>query len=689
MSVFIAELSDISGLPKVGADDFLAHPEGGPKKMLDLIDGATPHKPPSVQEILEGCGLLALTKESSSEEVEAVLCTLAKERYAVGLTKWLLLEETAEKYLKGIGHKAASRLLDSVLKSQELAAPAQTDSGTAKGFQLRDDGVYHSDPNGDGEALFICSRLDVLGMTRDPSNRSWGRLVRFEDKDGISKTLVIRMADLQGDAVEVRKQLADAGLIMSTHAKAIDLLRRYITFTNSTERVRTTNRIGWHGSEFVLPDRTISPVGQSADRVLFEGIGASLIKEAGTSEEWRREVGALCTGNSRLMFAVGANFAAPLLDLAGEENGGFHYRGNSTIGKSTALVVGGSVSGGGNKDGFVRSWKATDNGVEGLAMEHNDLCLALDELSQADAKHVGEVVYSLGNGIEKARMRSSGGLRQQRHFRLMFLSTGEVSLADHAKGETRKIRGGQEVRVVDISADAGKGNGIFEDIHGFSSADAFSRCLQNKAKEFYGTPLQDYLRFLVAHKDEISLEIREYRSAFVEKNAPKGAGGEVSRVCGRFGLVAAALVLASKAGVVPWQEDESLWAGECMFKQWLDSRGTTGASDLERAVRQVARFIQAHGTSRFENQEDDKVKVLNRAGFRFKDDDGNWEYWILTEVFRDEVCQGFNASSIAAELKRRAYLETETESRYTYQKRVDGVGRPYFYVINSKILECA
>jgi uncharacterized protein (DUF927 family) len=126
-----------------------------------------------------------------------------------------------------------------------------------------------------------------------------------------------------------------------------------------------------------------------------------------------------------------------------------------------------------------------------------------------------------------------------------------------------------------------------------------------------------------------------------------------------------------------------------MFKQWLASRGTTGASDLERAVRQVARFIQAHGTSRFENQEDDKVKVLNRAGFRFKDKGGNWEYWILTEVFKDEVCQGFNASSIAAELKRQGYLKIEAESRYTYQRRVPGMGKPYFYVINSKILECA
>jgi uncharacterized protein (DUF927 family) len=79
--------------------------------------------------------------------------------------------------------------------------------------------------------------------------------------------------------------------------------------------------------------------------------------------------------------------------------------------------------------------------------------------------------------------------------------------------------------------------------------------------------------------------------------------------------------------------------------------------------------------------------VLNRAGFRFKDDDGNWKYWILTEVFKDEVCQGFNAPGIAAELKRRGFLEVQTEGRYTCQKRVEAMGKPYFYVINSKILE--
>jgi hypothetical protein len=431
MSVFIAELSDISGLPKVGLDDFLAHPEGGPEKLLELIDNATRHKPPSVQEILEECGILGLNKESSAEQVKAALQALAQDLYVVDRTTRLLVEDGTLKRLRSIGQRSPRQLFDSVVKSVMCEQLDTDEPGLPKGFTLRDDGVFYRDPNGDGGPQFVCGRMVVLGMTRDSSNVSWGRFVEFADRDDQTKRIVIRMADLQGDAVEVRKQLADAGLIMSTNARAIDWLKRYLMFSISTAMVRTTIRTGWHGSEFVMPNRTISPVGQSADRVLFEGKGTSLIKEAGTLEEWQREVAAPSTGNSRLMFAVGVNLAAPLLELAGEENGGFHYRGNSTIGKSTALVVGGSVSGGGNKDGFVRSWKATDNGVEGLAMEHNDLCLELDELSQADPKHVGAVVYALGNGIEKARMKASGGLRQQRCFRLLYLSSGEISLADH------------------------------------------------------------------------------------------------------------------------------------------------------------------------------------------------------------------------------------------------------------------
>ena len=65
--------------------------------------------------------------------------------------------------------------------------------------------------------------------------------------------------------------------------------------------------------------------------------------------------------------------------------GGIHFRSASSTGKSTALHVAGSVWGGGDATGYVRSWRATANGLEGVALNHCDTLLCLDELSQLAA----------------------------------------------------------------------------------------------------------------------------------------------------------------------------------------------------------------------------------------------------------------------------------------------------------------
>lgn len=76
----------------------------------------------------------------------------------------------------------------------------------------------------------------------------------------------------------------------------------------------------------------------------------------------------------------------------------------SSTGKSAALLVGGSVAGGGGRNGFVQSWRATANWLEAIAELHNDLTLFLDELAQIDPTEAAGTAYLLGNGSGKARM---------------------------------------------------------------------------------------------------------------------------------------------------------------------------------------------------------------------------------------------------------------------------------------------
>ena len=144
----------------------------------------------------------------------------------------------------------------------------------------------------------------------------------------------------------------------------------------------------------------------------------------GTEDDWRANVGRFCSGNSRLILAASCGFAGPVLSLVGGESGGVHFIGATSSGKSTALLVGGSVVGGGGRNGYVESWRTTSNGLEAVAELHNDLTLFLDELGQMDPREAAETAYLLGNGSGKTRMSRNIGARKKLSWCLLFVKNG-------------------------------------------------------------------------------------------------------------------------------------------------------------------------------------------------------------------------------------------------------------------------
>jgi uncharacterized protein (DUF927 family) len=247
--------------------------------------------------------------------------------------------------------------------------------------------------------------------------------------------------------------------------------------------------------------------------------------------------------------------------------------------------VGGSVWGGGGLNGFLRTWRATSNGLEGVAALHCDALLCLDEMGQVDGREAGSIAYMLANGSGKSRAGRTGEARSAASWRVLFLSSGEVSLADKLAedGRGRRAAAGQEVRIVDIPADADAGFGLFETLHDFDAADAFARHLKGATARHYGHASRAFLKMVVEHFDDVQRQARAFCGQFVRDHCPAGADGQISRVAARFGLVAAAGEIARNADILPWPEGEAMRAvGRC-FKDWLAQRG-----GIEPAEERVA-----------------------------------------------------------------------------------------------------
>lgn len=561
-------------------------------------------------------------------------------------------------------------------------APASKPYGTPPellAFVMRERGLYHRGGEDKGDML-LSGPFEVVAETRDATGGSWGVLLAWKDPDGRRHEWAMPRSILAGDGAELRRAFLDGGLFVAPSRTAREMLTAYLASVRVEARAACVDRTGWHGRVYVSATRTYGDT--KGEHVILQGVTAAAdTKPRGTLEGWQDEVAALAVGNSRLAFALSAAFAGPLLYLLNAESGGLHFRGASSIGKSSMLNVAASAWG-----CPVYNWRATDNAAEALARAANDALLCLDELGQADGRAADAMGYMLSNGTGKARMAKDTSARPVMTWRMVFVSTGEIGLAEKVAEAGRRTRAGQEIRILDIPADAGAGLGAFEALHGSVDGDAFSRRLRLATETHRGHAAHAFLeRITTGDLDELATAVRAGGDRWKAEHLPAGADGQVQRAAGRFALIAAAGELAAAMGVLPWPDGEASRAAAACFTAWIEARGGKGPAEVTEGIARVRAFLEAHGMSRFEPAwETDATgqpvesRTINRVGFRRKDALDQWEFYAMAEGFK-EMTKGFNSKELAAELVKAGMLLADNNGKTSKSVKVPGHGLARLY----------
>lgn len=554
-------------------------------------------------------------------------------------------------------------------------------------FEMRENGLWHCPKN--DNSSWLSGPFRVLGLVRTAESAGWSLYLTFDDPDGEAQTAAIAFAELQGDGANVRRQLADLGLDLSTWRGSREKFIAALASVKTSRRLLRVNQTGWAagGSVFALPGRTIA--GDDAEPVVFEGRArGAYFSEAGDLAAWRDRVATLATGQDRLLLALGLALSGPLLDPLGLDGGGFHLVGGSSIGKTSAERLAGSVWGGGGPLGFAQSWRATANSLEGIASSHNDAFLALDEIGLCEPHDLGAAAYALAGGEGKGRMKSDSELRNRARWRIALLSSGEVSLAARiAEGGRQKARAGQSVRIIDLEADAGRGHGIFDAPGTTGNPRDLADAIRDETKACYGVAGPAFVELILARRDETLAVARSIIKTFVSEQVPDGANGQVARVAQRFALVAAAGEIASAANILPFESGAVLDAVARLFKLWIAARGGLGASESRAAVDAIRLFIQAHGKARFiklgeEDGESNSFRVQFAAGYysrikgRYYFSDTGWQ----------EALAGVERRAAAEALFAAGFLLKDEAGKTKRAERIDGKTRRVF-VIREEILE--
>ena len=361
-----------------------------------------------------------------------------------------------------------------------------------------------------------------------------------------------------------------------------------------------------------------------------------------------------------------------------------HLRGASSRGKSTAQRVGVSVWG---SPSFMQSWRATDNGLEGLATACNASVLALDEMGEITGKAAGAAAYMLANGTGKARADRHGQARTPATWRTMILSSGEISLADKMAEAGERKRAGQEVRLLDVAADT-RPHGTFDALHGAASGAVFSESMKAATAQHYGTPGPEFVEAFVADRDGIQQGVREAMAAFramaVRRYGLEGDRQE-ERAAKMLGLMAAAGEMATLRGLTGWPVGEANRAALEVLGLWIEGRGGLGSSEAREAIARLRSLLSAHGEARFRRigSEGTGVPIQNRAGFRDEE-----TFYVTTRAWKEEVHAGADVTRAAVHVAASGFLESGDGRGHTRKApRVKGEPRERVYAIRAAIME--
>ncbi len=534
---------------------------------------------------------------------------------------------------------------------------------------------------------FICSPLEVVATGKDADDGERTQIVEFTNDDGRTRRINVPLRGLVTEPQSILGELVANGLIINSREKI--RLIDYLIYSKPEKRLTLVYKTGWQGKSFMMPDKIISSKDTDNSDYLLHGTHSKIkkLKSQGTAQEWRENIARYCVGNSRLIFAVSCAFASVLLPLSNQLGGGFHLRGESSTGKSSALKVAGSVLGCSGENGFNETWRGTQNGIEAVAAYHNHLLLPLDEIKEIKrVEDVGKLIYMLSNGFATSRMTKDITARKRDEWLLLFLSSGELSFQDLTRETKEQTFGGQEARFIDILAvPENSRHGVFENLHGFNNGAEFSSYLNRASVSFYGAAIREFIQYTADNYDRVKETIEEARINFFQHYVDPQASGEVFRVAEKFALVGTGGFLATRIGLTDWQTGEVKCVTIKLFNEWLERRGGIGAFDVSEGCRKIIAAIDKRAHSDFHDLDDElKPKPQNRIGYKRRAESGGTEFVFTSEQFAD-LCKGYNQKRILSELEDLGFLKIPKDrTKQTKQQKIplpDFSSRRYVYIL--------
>jgi hypothetical protein len=444
-----------------------------------------------------------------------------------------------------------------------------TDRGEVKVHRLRlENGASQDKP------VPIASPFGVTAVLRIADDAdAYGLRVLVEDMSGRPRSVDFErgaLARLGGS--EIRAALLKAGLRVEGDGDlaVVQILKA----ARPSKEIIIISRPGWHRLDelgtwiFATPagETYGAPGGCEVELAVNQRLSGGVAK-AGSLDGWKAAIAAAVMASDCPHWTLGAAapFAGPLLRLAGLDTCGINLSGLSSAGKTLAQML--AVSAWSSPDisagGLLRSMRATENAIEGLAQYSNGTLLALDEMAHADGEAIGRIIYSIASGVGKARMNADASMKRPHIWSTFAFLSGESSLEEKVRNDGGQWSPGMAVRIPDVDV-TGVNRAVEQAI--IDRIQHVRRNYGHSGPAFIGALIQhDLHREPGALKDQIIEAARRLAGLEVDS--------AVIRAAMPFALLAVAGSLAQEFGILPAEakiEGAVSWAWD-RFKSSSDA----------------------------------------------------------------------------------------------------------------------
>lgn len=390
------------------------------------------------------------------------------------------------------------------------------------------------------------------------------RFIKITDSQGLESTCVLVPARALVSVLELKKMLLKCG--HNPNVTKEYWSRAYQAVIKETDKAITLcYKPGFYGDAYLRAnDKVVGEI--KGDKPILHPSAKNHLPVEGKQETlklWKINVAPYALHSSRIMLALCCGFSGFLLKLSGMEGGGFHLWGMSSIGKTSSAYMLASLAG--SPKDVVVLWNNTDKGLEEIAVAHNDSYLVLDESKLLDkdvlaaAKIMQNRVYTLSGG--KGKTRSAMYENKVAEWQVSIFSTGECSLQQLAASGNIERLEGENVRVIDVNADAGAEMGIFESLpDDVNSSNELVHAIKDATHRYYGSAKPAFLKRLVADiqddRESVKRKLEKGIEFFLDKHKVDRNSGIQVRIAKRFAIAYVAGSMAVKYGVLPFTKQE-------------------------------------------------------------------------------------------------------------------------------------